>query len=126
MSHAGPRRMQAIRSHPFSYKISQRYLAHVIVLRQMQKFMCYCTVFALIYFEFWGTSQALPKGLYLAVTITCEGNLTYLLPKPSTEVLRKSTYYKAVSLRNSLDNSTRAISSKSLFKNSLIRRTSCE
>ena len=41
----------------------------------MQKFMCYCTVFALIYFEFEGTSQALaPKGLYLAVTIACEGN----------------------------------------------------
>ena len=51
------------------------YLAHVIVLWQMQKFMCYCTVFALIYFEFEGTSQALaPKGLYLAVTIACEGN----------------------------------------------------
>ena len=39
----------------------------------MQKFMCYCTGFALIYFEFEGTSQALaPKGLHLAVTITCE------------------------------------------------------
>ena len=51
------------------------YLTHVIVLWQMQKFMCYCTVFALIYFEFEGTSQALaPKSLYLAVTIACEGN----------------------------------------------------
>ena len=52
--------------------------------------------------------------------------LTFLLPKPNTEVLRKSTCYKAVSLWNSLDNYTRAISSKSLFKNSLKRRTSCE
>ena len=29
-------------------------LARVIVLWQMQKFMCYCTVFALFYFEFEG------------------------------------------------------------------------
>lgn len=52
--------------------------------------------------------------------------LTFLLPKPNTEVLPKSTCYKAVSLWNSLDNHTRAISSKSLCKNSLKRRTSCE
>ena len=30
------------------------HLAHVIVLWQMQKSLCYCTVFALIYFEFEG------------------------------------------------------------------------
>ena len=30
------------------------HLAHVIVLLQMQKFMCSCTVFALFYLEFEG------------------------------------------------------------------------
>ena len=40
----------------------------------MQKFMCYCTVFALIYFEFEGTSQALaPKGLHVALAVTPGG-----------------------------------------------------
>ena len=52
--------------------------------------------------------------------------LTFLLPKPNTGVLRKSTCFKAVSLWNSLDNHTRAISSKNVFQNSLRRRTSCE
>ena len=37
--------------------------------------------------------------------------LTFLLPKPNTEILRKSTCYKALSLWNSLDNHTCAISS---------------
>ena len=42
------------------------HLAHVIVLWQMQKFLCYCTVFALIYFEFEGNFQVqAPGGLYL-------------------------------------------------------------
>ena len=36
--------------------------------------------------------------------------LTFLLPKPNTEVLRKSTCFKNVSLWNSLDNHTCAIS----------------
>ena len=42
------------------------HLAHVIVLWQMQKFLCYCRVFALIYFEFVGNFQVqAPGGLYL-------------------------------------------------------------
>ena len=43
-----------------------KHLAHVIVLWQMQKFMCYCTVFALFNFEFEGNFQVqAPGGLYL-------------------------------------------------------------
>ena len=42
------------------------HLAHVIVLWQMQKFLCYCTVFALLYFEFEGNFQVQASGgLYL-------------------------------------------------------------
>ena len=42
------------------------HLAHMIVLWQMQKLMCYCIVLALFYFEFEGNfqEQAL-GGLYL-------------------------------------------------------------
>ena len=41
------------------------HLAHVIVLWQMQKFTCFCTVFALLYFEFEGNFQVqAPGGLY--------------------------------------------------------------
>ena len=41
------------------------HLALVIVLWQMQKFMCYCTVFALFYFEFEVNFQVqAPGGLY--------------------------------------------------------------
>ena len=40
-------------------------LAHVIVLWPMQKFVCYCTVFTLFYFEFEGNFQVqAPGGLY--------------------------------------------------------------
>ena len=47
------------------------HLAHVVVLWQMQKFLCYCTGFALLYFEFEGNFQVqAPWGLYL------EGDLT--------------------------------------------------
>ena len=43
-----------------------KHLAHVIVLWQMQKFMCYCTVFALFNFQFEGNFQVqAPGGLYL-------------------------------------------------------------
>ena len=43
-----------------------QHLAHVTVLWQMQKFMCYCTVFALFNFEFEGNFQVqAPGGLYL-------------------------------------------------------------
>ena len=41
-------------------------LAHLIVPWPMQKFMCYCTVFALFYFEFEGNFQVQALGgLYL-------------------------------------------------------------
>ena len=43
------------------------HLAHVTVLCQMQKFLCYCTVFSLFYFDEFGGNfqvQAL-GGLYL-------------------------------------------------------------
>ena len=41
-------------------------LQQVIVLKQMQKFMCHCTVFAVFYFEFKGSFLArAPGGLYL-------------------------------------------------------------
>ena len=40
--------------------------SHVVVLWQMQKFVCYCTVFALFYFEFEGNFQVqAPGGIYL-------------------------------------------------------------
>ena len=42
------------------------YLAHLIVLWQMQKFTCFCTVFVLLYFEFEGNFQVQASGgLYL-------------------------------------------------------------
>ena len=41
------------------------HLAHVRVLRQIQTFICYCTVIALFYFEFEGNFQVqAPGGLY--------------------------------------------------------------
>ena len=40
----------------------RNHLAHVIVLWQMQRFMCYCTVFALFYFEFEGNFQVQATG----------------------------------------------------------------
>ena len=44
------------------------HLAHVIVLWQMQKFMCYSTAFALFYFEFESNFRVqAPGGLYLGV-----------------------------------------------------------
>ena len=42
------------------------HLAHVIDVCQIRKFICYCTIFALFYFEFEGNSQVqAPGGLYL-------------------------------------------------------------
>ena len=41
------------------------HLAQVRVLRQIQTFICYCTVIALFYFEFEGNFQVqAPGGLY--------------------------------------------------------------
>ena len=40
--------------------------SHVVPLWQMQKFVCYSTVFALFYFEFEGNFQVqAPGGIYL-------------------------------------------------------------
>ena len=40
--------------------------SHVVVLWQMQKFVCYCTVFGLFYFEFDSNFQVqAPRGIYL-------------------------------------------------------------
>ena len=40
--------------------------SHVVVLWQMQKSVCYCTVFALFYFEFDSNFQVqAPRGIYL-------------------------------------------------------------
>ena len=41
------------------------HLAHVIVLWQMQNILCYCTLFALIYFEFEGNFQVQAPGDYI-------------------------------------------------------------
>ena len=42
------------------------HLVHVTVICQMQTFMCYLTVFALLYFEFEGSFRVqVPGGLYL-------------------------------------------------------------
>ena len=46
------------------------HLAHIIVLWQMQKFMCHCTVFALFYFEFESNFQVLGRAVYRRVS--CE------------------------------------------------------
>ena len=42
------------------------HLAYVTVIWHMQTFMCYLTVFALLYFEFEGSFRVqVPRGLYL-------------------------------------------------------------
>ena len=38
------------------------HLAHVIVLKQISKFMSYCTVFALLYFEYEGYFPSISPG----------------------------------------------------------------
>ena len=62
-----------------NYTVRQQYtvtlfdsshLAHIIVLWQMQKFMCHCTVFALFYFEFESNFQVLGRAVYRRVS--CE------------------------------------------------------
>ena len=54
---------------PWQYSVTHfdcNHLGHVIVLWQVQKILCYCTVFALIHFEFEGNFQVqVPRGLYL-------------------------------------------------------------
>ena len=41
------------------------HLAHVIVLCQIHKFMCYCTVFSLYYLEFEGNFQVQSPRAYI-------------------------------------------------------------
>ena len=41
------------------------HFAHIIVLWQMQKFMCYCTVFALFHFVFVAISKYRLSGAYI-------------------------------------------------------------
>ena len=47
----GPRKILTSKKHYTVTLFDCNHLAYVIVLWQMQKFMCYCTVFALFYFE---------------------------------------------------------------------------
>ena len=50
---------------------------HVIVIWQMQKFLCHCTVFALLYFEFEGNFQVRAPGIYIWRGNLTEGFLRY-------------------------------------------------
>ena len=43
----------------------------------MPKFMCYCTVFALFYFQFEGNFQVKPPGAYIRRVNLTEGFLRY-------------------------------------------------
>ena len=52
-------------------------LAHLIVPWPMQKFMCYCTVFALFYFEFEGNFQVQALGAYIWRGYLMEGFLRH-------------------------------------------------
>ena len=45
--------------------------------------------------------------------------MTYMLPKPKTDFLKKSISYQAAVLWNSLDNSTRAMENFADFKKTL-------
>ena len=62
-----PRLKSELRKQQYTVTLFDRnHLAHVIVLWQMQKFMCYSTVFALFYFELEGNFRVqVPGGLYL-------------------------------------------------------------
>jgi len=59
-----PRLKSELRKQQYTVKLFYfNHLAQVVVLWQMQKFMCYCTVFALFYFEFEGIFRAQgPQG----------------------------------------------------------------
>ena len=62
-----PRLKSELRKQQYTVTLFDRnHLAHVIVLWQMQKFMCYSTVFALFYFELDGNFRVqVPGSLYL-------------------------------------------------------------
>ena len=69
MERGNPSHISELRKQLQQYTVTLfdcNHLAHVIVLWQMQKFTCFCTVFALLYFEFEGNFQVqAPGGLYL-------------------------------------------------------------
>ena len=51
------------------------HFAHVIVLWQMQKFMCYCTVFALFHFVFEGNFEVQALGGLYSEGLFCVTSL---------------------------------------------------
>ena len=58
-----PRVKSELRKQQYTVTLfASNHLAHVIVLWQMQKFMRYCTVFGLFYFEFEGNFQVQAPG----------------------------------------------------------------
>ena len=63
-----PRMKSELRKQQLTVTLSDcNYLAHILVLCQIQKLMCYCTVFVLFYFEFEGNFQ---EGLNGVVAFT--------------------------------------------------------
>ena len=62
-----PRQKSELRKQQYTVTLFHfNHWAHGIVLWQMQKFMCYCTVFALFYFEFESNFRVqAPGGVYL-------------------------------------------------------------
>ena len=52
-------------------------------------------------------------------TYNLRRKMTYMLPKPKTDFLKKSISYQAAVLWNSLDNSTRAMENFADFKKTL-------
>ena len=58
-----PRVKSELRKQQYTVTLfDSNHLAHVIILWQMQKFMRYCTVFGLFYFEFEGNFQVQAPG----------------------------------------------------------------
>ena len=87
-----------------------------------------CRLLSLAHDCFYVSSPVPIKQLF--TIYDCNYNLrrkmTFLVPKPNSELLRKSTCYKAISPWNSLENHTRSFASKRSFKNTLKRRISCK
>ena len=88
------------------------HLEHLIVLWQMQKFMCSCTVFALFYFQFEGNfSVQVCWSLYLEGRFI-EGSFTLRVWGVCIWRGLFSEFYGILSARSFLQN----ITSNSLFK----------
>ena len=78
MRKSRPRVKSALRKQQYTVTLFDcNLLAHLIVPWPMQKFMCYCTVFALFYFEFKGISKYKPLGAYIWRGYLMEGFLRY-------------------------------------------------